>query len=76
MQSRKLTNMIIGISSLGNERRFVRRRCPVSGIPDYVRRQRKPFNMISLSIYQEQHSSSLHFAIPLLSRTCWALLSS
>jgi hypothetical protein len=55
MQSRKLTNMIIGMSSLGNNRRFVRhRRCPVSGISDHVRLQGPSFNRMGLSIYQEQ----------------------
>ena len=55
MQTRKLTNVIIGKSSLGSKCRFVRqRRCPVSGIPDYVRRQRKPFSRMVLSIHQEQ----------------------
>ena len=55
MQIRKLTNMIIGKSSLGNNRRFVRhQRCPVSGIPDHVRLQGPSFNRMGLSIYQEQ----------------------
>lgn len=55
MQSRKLTNVIIGKSSLGNERRFVlQRRCPVSGLSDYVCIQRQSINRTGSFNPQEQ----------------------